>query len=150
MMTQLSPLAGGSEGQACHLLAAPTSHSLAYFGRCALCQPAAHPSCAALRALRTQSPVSDPRCSVGAAWRAGDGGSSASWLTDEPHGLQSQGFLQALQVEQAVAQVVLRCTLSPPLGQLKREECEVSAGWSRPCPGVWEWAYCCAYTPCSR
>ena len=69
---------------------------------------------------------SDPGCSLGAAWRAGDRGTSVSRLTDEPHGLPPQGLLRALQVKQALAQVVLCCTL-PPLHQLEREGHGVSA-----------------------
>ena len=45
-------------------------------------------------------------------------GSSVSWLTDEPHSFPPQGLLGGLEVEQALAQVVLSYTLLP-LGQLE-------------------------------
>ena len=57
---QPSPPIGGSRGQARCLPAVRTSHSLTHVGRCTLSQPAPDPSCAALRVLVTNSPISDP------------------------------------------------------------------------------------------
>lgn len=93
---QPSPPIGGSRGQARCLPAVRTSHSLTHVGRCTLSQPAPDPSCAALRVLVTNSLISDPSFCLGAAWWAGDRGTSVSWLTDEPHGLPPQGLLRAL------------------------------------------------------
>ena len=129
------------EGAGDRLLPSP---SLAHRGRCpGSCSGAALPG-ASPRALGThQRPVSAPGCSPGRSTKAQGRGTPGSRLTSEPHSLPPQGLLRALQVGQALGQVLL-CCAAPP-GQLQREGRGLSAGRPRPRPRPRPRVQNCAY-----